>query len=1024
VKRLVPSVFLTVTILTFCSLTTGQQKIGSPKRLDPDIPEPAATPLPRTAATGAISGHVTDMSGNPLQGVTVYAYQGSTNVAYSTTDGNGDYVLSGLPDSSYSVWFSQIAGYIWEFFNDRHSKASADAVFIEGGGTKSNIDAQLAVMPPNPYEPNDDQASAIALTPGTYENLVIDSVGGTDEFDWFKVYVAEGQDLRIATLPILSLSGTNDDIDLVLASESGQPQAVSVSDRGNEALYVADAAAGWYDFYVFVGRELYSLTVETGDLNVGVITGRVANSLGTGVQGLWSYLHPANSESYNDIPLALFTDAAGDFRMASPPGIYKIEFAVDARVEASDIYVIPEWYSHASTFQDAAVVAIRAGQATSLGDIELADGGAISGQVTNSLGNPVLFAWARAYSSVGRQLSYSPSDAGGNYTVGHIPVGEGTCRVVFSGGGGTPEWYDNQVSFGTADQVPISQRQTTSGRNVQFAAGGTVTGQVTDGSAGLPGVTVTAYDTIQSTVPLSTSATTDANGNYTLSRLPAMTARILFTPPRSSLYRAEFYNDKDIFAEATGVTVTAGQTTPGINASLSLKSFLVTSPNGGERWATGSFHNITWTSPVPSGHGVWVGYSTDSGASWTPIAPDTPDDGTLAWQVPEILSSNCLVKVTDSVSPYPGDMSDALFMLIAGAANDLVGTWDGQGVFYRNSANGFWAKLASPADLIVAGDLDGDYQDDLVGIWPGQGGVWVLYSSTGGWAKLSSTATHIAAGDMNGDGRTDLLGTWDGQGVYYRNSVTGAWVKMASPATLITAGDLDIDGKDDLIGIWPTQGGVWVKYSRTGAWAKLASTARDIAAGDMSGDGRDDLLATWDGQGVYYRDSANGAWVKMASPADQVTCGDLDGLDGKCDLVGIWPGQGGVWMKSSFNGAWSKVSSTAKDIATGAMRGISGGANLAGTPALSEPLGGFAAGPEGQAAFKDLSAEGPGGGKAAVLEETNLIPQERGLKRASPGPGERGFIWVDQDNLVPFEQERPAPGKKERSGEKGAQKKR
>jgi hypothetical protein len=170
---------------------------------------------------------------------------------------------------------------------------------------------------------------------------------------------------------------------------------------------------------------------------------------------------------------------------------------------------------------------------------------------------------------------------------------------------------------------------------------------------------------------------------------------------------------------------------------------------------------------------------------------------------------------------------------------DLLGTWDGQGVYYRNSGNGLWIKLASPATLLTAGNLDSghgdDVIDDLIGIWPTQGGVWVKYSRTGAWSKLSSTAKDIAAGDMNGDGMDDLLATYDGQGVFYRDSFNGSWVKMASPADQVTCGDLDGDGKDDLIGIWPGQGGVWVKYSKTGGWSRISSTARDISAGVMRG---------------------------------------------------------------------------------------------------------------------------------------------------------------------------------------------
>jgi hypothetical protein len=165
--------------------------------------------------------------------------------------------------------------------------------------------------------------------------------------------------------------------------------------------------------------------------------------------------------------------------------------------------------------------------------------------------------------------------------------------------------------------------------------------------------------------------------------------------------------------------------------------------------------------------------------------------------------------------------------------DDLLGTWDDQGVFYRDSVAGSWIKLASPASLITAGDIDADGTDDLIGIWPSQGGVWVKYSASGSWAKLSSTARDIAAGDMNGDGRDDLLATWDGQGVYYRNSATGSWTKLASQADQVTCGIIDDDDVEDLIGIWPGQGGVWIKSSVSGSWAKISSTARDIAAGPM-----------------------------------------------------------------------------------------------------------------------------------------------------------------------------------------------
>jgi hypothetical protein len=359
--------------------------------------------------------------------------------------------------------------------------------------------------------------------------------------------------------------------------------------------------------------------------------------------------------------------------------------------------------------------------------------------------------------------------------------------------------------------------------------------------------------------------------------------------------------------------------------------------------------------------------------------------------------------------------------------DDFVGTWDAQGVYYRNSNTGGWIAMASPATMITTGDLDGDGTADLIGLWPSQGGIWVKYSLTGAWARLSSTASYIGSGDMNGDGRADLVGTWAGQGVYYRDSISGVWVKLASEATMITAGDLDGNGTDDLIGLWPEQGGIWVKYSGSGAWARLSSTAVHIAAGDMNGDGRDDLLGTWDGQGAYYRDSISGAWVKMASPATLITAGDLDG-DMTDDLIGIWPTQGGVWAKYSLIGAWARLSSTARDIAAGKMRSIGAPAPVAEKASAAGraiesplPMGGYAEGPGAAVRKRDLSSEGPGGGRFVFIEDKNLVPTEARsaeLARIS-GPGEPGFIASEQKNPFPRESRGSAREVKKKTENKG-----
>ncbi|MEN6560337.1 MAG: hypothetical protein ABFD52_06160 [Acidobacteriota bacterium] len=462
----------------------------------------------------------------------------------------------------------------------------------------------------------------------------------------------------------------------------------------------------------------------------------------------------------------------------------------------------------------------------------------------------------------------------------------------------------------------------------------------------------------------------------------------------------------------TYTSVTEDQTAQDYAATAIVTgSITVLSPNGGESWQAGSTQAVTWTQTGLTGTATIDLYK--GGVYQLTLGTADVTAGTFSWQI----ASGQTAGTDYRVLVWQGAVSDdsnADFEITAfHAQEDFVATWDGQGVYYRNSDTGAWVRMASPAMMVATGDLDGDGISDVIGLWPGQGGIWVKYSKTGAWAKLSSTAVHIAAGDMNGDGRVDLVGTWDGQGVFYRNSLTGAWVKMASPATMVTTGDIDGDGTDDLVGIWPSQGGVWVKFSQSGLWARLSSTARDISAGDADGDGRDDLVATWDGQGVFYRNSVTGAWVMMASPADQVTCGDLD-ADGKHDLVGIWPSQGGVWAKFSDTNTWARLSSTARDISAGVMRAQGAGAAAeaaiaaAESPAaleLSMPVGGAAEGPESAVKSADLSADGPGGARFVFLEEKNLVPMEdkqAALTRV-PGPGEPQFVPRTLPNRIPGE---------------------
>jgi hypothetical protein len=163
----------------------------------------------------------------------------------------------------------------------------------------------------------------------------------------------------------------------------------------------------------------------------------------------------------------------------------------------------------------------------------------------------------------------------------------------------------------------------------------------------------------------------------------------------------------------------------------------------------------------------------------------------------------------------------------------------------------------------------------------------------------------------------------------------------------------------------------------------------------MNGDGRDDILGTWP-SGVWYRNSITESWVKMSSSANMVAAGDVDG-DGKADLIGTW--STGLWVKNSSTSSWTKISvQLPKDIDAKLFEGWDSGASNAVDGFIQ-----FEEGPESLQNFRDVSNFGPNSGDFVYCEDQNLTPNEDGSVERVPGPGEPGFRYSVQKNLVPKE---------------------
>ncbi|MBN2103200.1 T9SS type A sorting domain-containing protein [bacterium] len=106
-----------------------------------------------------------------------------------------------------------------------------------------------------------------------------------------------------------------------------------------------------------------------------------------------------------------------------------------------------------------------------------------------------------------------------------------------------------------------------------------------------------------------------------------------------------------------------------VRGGLFLVSITLKSPNGGEEWASGSTHDITWSSfssiIAYQIHEVTIRYSTDGGSHWVdpPIASNIENTGSYAWTVPNIECDQCLIKIEDASDGSPYDLSNEPFRI-------------------------------------------------------------------------------------------------------------------------------------------------------------------------------------------------------------------------------------------------------------------------------------------------------------------------------------------------------------------------
>ncbi len=114
----------------------------------------------------------------------------------------------------------------------------------------------------------------------------------------------------------------------------------------------------------------------------------------------------------------------------------------------------------------------------------------------------------------------------------------------------------------------------------------------------------------------------------------------------------------------------------------------VTAPNGGETWLVLTSHEITWTTQDVSL--IKIEYSTDNGSVWTVLVASRPVTGSAFWTVPNIPSTQYLVRISDVANTAINDVSDSTFTVeYPVSADDIKSGIPEEYALYQNYPNPF-----------------------------------------------------------------------------------------------------------------------------------------------------------------------------------------------------------------------------------------------------------------------------------------------------------------------------------------------
>lgn len=496
-----------------------------------------------------ILGKVSELqSGAVLEGISIRIYDTGWNRMdlLTETDQYGRYYAGGLPAGIYYVMADPAypAPYVDQYFD--HSPGPVHAVTV-------------TLTPPD-----DLLGISFELDSGNYilGQVTDKDTGNPIPGIRMKAYNSSGSVMRVN-------DRTESDGRFVLGAY-----------KPGEYYVRADPAypQGYMDQYYpealrFEDAEAVNLTLPKPffDANLALSAGSYMRGIITGPddQPLIDIKVKFYDREWNYIELATtYTRIDGTYLSgALKPGMYY--------AKAVPIYPQPwidEFYPDAVEQEDAGEIPVALASETVGIDMILDPGGYLTGMITHlEHSDPISGIDLDVYDSNRQWVSYSAhSRSNGSFVVGALPFGiyyiqtDPTLNQGF-----VPLFYQNAFMPDEASPVSISTGQNADNLDFLLFDGGFVSGRVTEVATGDPlqDVDITILDLAGTPLPLH-AIKTDASGNYTAYGIPQGSFLAAASMDPDDEFMTQYYENASTVADASPITVTAGQTTADVNFNL------------------------------------------------------------------------------------------------------------------------------------------------------------------------------------------------------------------------------------------------------------------------------------------------------------------------------------------------------------------------------------------------------------------------------------------------------------------------